>query len=248
MRTQASAQAFAQWLGEVHPELYSALFAQAISQGANSRARLGDYDFSTFSEPVLQDIQIDTGALNELADTSFSTAADAISDAISSLPSSQSITKTNVTPSSQGGGFASSVTTAIGNVGQWITSKQGLTSLSNLGTAVLGAVTSANVAKAQMTVIQQQAARSQAGLSPAPITYSRDVNGNLVPVYDTGTGEQMPASLLAAIQNGTAHRVVLPDGSIGYTLNSNTLSSVLSAGIPWYVWVALAGVALIAFT
>lgn len=243
MKSDLPSQEFAQWLGATHPQVYEALFAHAVSNGA-ARSTLGDYDFTSFSTPELQDIQIDTGALHDIESSSWSTVTSAISDALTSWPV-ESSRQSAPAPSSGGGGFITGITSAIGSVGKWATSSQGLNSLTQLGTAVLGAVTTANVAKAQVAVIQAQAARAQAGLSPAPISY--DSYGN--PVYNTGmSNQQMPAALEAAIRNGTAHQVVLPDGSIGYTMDNNTLSNVLGTGLPWYVLVGIAAVVLFALT
>lgn len=237
---------FGHWLGQTHPQVYEALFAHAIAQGAVRNTGLGDYDFTSFSTPELQDIQIDTDTLNDITSSSWADATSAIASAVQSLPGGGSITRAPAgAPSSSGGGFVTGLTSAIGSVGKWATSPQGLNSLSQLGTAVLGAVTSANVAKAQVATIQAQAARAQAGLNPAPISY--DAYGN--PVYNTGmSNQQIPAALDAAIRNGTAHQVVLPDGSIGYTLDNNTLSSVLGTGLPWYVLAGIAAVVLFALT
>jgi len=98
-----------------------------------------------------------------------------------------------------------------------------------------------------MAVIQSQAQRAAAGLSPAPITYSQDANGNLIPVYNTGTNSYMPADLESAIASGRAHAITLPDGSIGYAMDSSTLHSVLNlSSVPWWAWALAGGILLYA--
>jgi hypothetical protein len=79
-----------------------------------------------------------------------------------------------------------------------------------------------------------------------PITYTTNANGQLVPVYDAGTMTLMPPEINQAIAQGRAHEVVLADGSTGYTLDPSTLNSVLSTGLPLWVWVVLGGILLAA--
>lgn len=245
-RAQAGLQ-LAQWLQAEHPEVFEAVFAQAVRQGVtNRRAQLrgfaGDdeYDHAftvNLPEPVLQDIQIDTGNLEYVEASMYGDAMDALPGGLESLDVGvMSSTPVTASTSSSGG-----ITGALASVGHWLTSAQGLTSLTQLGSAVLNTVATTQVAKTQMAVIQAQAQMASLGKSPAPITYMHDAKGNLVPVYAPGVSQQIPTSITTAIGQGRSTPVTLPDGSTGYTLNSSTLSSVLGS----HTGLVLAGAGLL---
>lgn len=88
--------------------------------------------------------------------------------------------------SALGQGLASATTALLKGAG---TVAQGLTNPTTVK-ALAGAAQSYFTAQAQSTALQTQLARANAGLSPAPITYTRDAYGNLVPVManpQTGT-------------------------------------------------------------
>lgn len=149
------------------------------------------------------------------------------------------------TLSSVGSGIAN----AAESVGTYLTSSQGLSTLASLGTTYLNLQSSQANSQAQQAVLAQQIIRAQTGVAPAPIAYQ---NGQ--PVYNTGAydggiaSNNLPPALQAAILNGSAQPVQLPDGTIGYELsNPNTLSSVLGSGsIPPWLWIALGGLVLVA--
>lgn len=233
-RRNAASQELAQWLGETHPQLYDALFAHALRNGARALSGLGDvgddFGLSDFT-PQLQDVSIDQDNLDYVDASSMGDIADALPLFDDPVGGTQS-----VPVSSQG-----SVTSSTQSVGQYLTSGPGLTAIANLGTAVLNAVATTQVAKAQMAVVQAQAQRAQNGQSPLPITYVEGPNGQVIPVYNTGNGtEILPSALQGAINGGYSQPVNLPGGGVGYTLNSNTLSSLFGSNSIWLVLGAMA--------
>jgi hypothetical protein len=90
--------------------------------------------------------------------------------------------------------IASDVTSGIGaavqNVGNFITSPEGLKTMSGLATSYLQN-------QAQQAVLQTQLARAQAGQAPAPITYTTaqavtpagQAIATQIPIVQTGTGQ-----------------------------------------------------------
>jgi len=220
---------FAQWLEEVHPEVFEALYA---------RARKG---LSGLGDGEIDLVDVTSSLDSALNDISFSAATDINAGlALQDFNLSEAVSTPSVQVSPAGVTSSSGVLSSLESVGQWLTSKSGLNAMANIGTAVLKTQGAVDVAHAQMAVIQAQAARANTGVSPAPISYTRDAQGNLVPVYNTGTASGIPADLETAIQQGRAHLVTLPDGSTGYTLDQPALSSVLGTALPSWLWIALA--------
>lgn len=228
----SAGQEFAQWLGETHPQVYQALFAHAMRRGLSG---LGD-DSTDFSDPTLQDISVDTDNLDYVVGSSESDIADALPLFDTPLNSAGGGISTSTGPSSTTGVPAQTAT-----VGQFLSSPAGVTAIAQLGTAVLNSVTTANIAQAQAAVIQANAQRAAAGVSPVPVSYVTNAAGQLVPVYNTGTASSiLPPVLQQAIAGGTSVPVTLPSGETGYTLTSNTLSSLLGSNTIWLVLGALA--------
>jgi hypothetical protein len=221
MKTSA-ANEFAQWLGDTHPEVYEALFAQAMRAHAGLSG-LGDvqdeFGISDFTPDTLDAVNVDTGNLDYVEASAYGDAVDALPGGLENL--------TGGTSSSSPVSSTQGVTGAVSSIGNWLTSPSGLTAIANLGTAVLNTVATTQVAKTQMAVIQAQAQRASQNQSPLPVTYIQGANGQQVPVYVVGAGQQVPASIVSAIGNGTAQQVQLSNGSVGYTLNSSSLSSLL---------------------
>lgn len=230
---------FAQWLEETHPEVFEALYAVARSRARSPLSGLADVDLSDVTSSL-------DSALDQI---SFSAGTDIDAGlALQNLDFGIGETTPTVTQSPAGVSSSSGVLNSLSSVGQWLTSASGLNAIANIGTAVLKTAGAVDVAHAQMAVIQAQAARANAGMSPAPISYTRDAQGNLIPVYNTGTSQYVPTQLEQAIQQGRAHAVTLPDGSIGYTMDSALTSSLLSTGLPWWMWLIGGGIVLIALT
>lgn len=214
---------FALWLEQTHPDIYEVLHAHVVQHRLSG---LGDDsgDTTTFdeagSEPPLQDVGISDVSL---------------SDAISAP---------NVV-TDPGSGTASGILSDLENVGSWLISPAGLTTMANTAGAVLKAQQTAQVAQLQQAVIAQNAAKAAAGQPVVPITYATNTAGQTVPVYDTATMQLMPTELETAIQQGRAHSISLPDGSTGYAIDPQTLQSLFSQ-LPWYVWLLIAGLFLAA--
>lgn len=87
------------------------------------------------------------------------------------------------TLSSIGDAFSSSVSA----VGTWVSQPSNVNALANVAGAYFKSQTpNPSLSSAQSSVLSTQLARAQAGLSPAPISYTTDASGQLVPVYSTG--------------------------------------------------------------
>lgn len=72
--------------------------------------------------------------------------------------------------------IGNAVTGAAKSVGTYLTSQQGMNTLTNLGTSYLAG-------KQQQKVLSTQVALAQAGMSPAPIQNTIGANGQTVPIY-----------------------------------------------------------------
>lgn len=130
-----------------------------------------------------------------------------------------------------GGAFSS----AVSSVGSWISNADNLKSLTSLAGTYFSTQAAKNVANAQLAALQTQADRAQAGQPAAPITYTQDPNGNLVPVY-TGT-TPLP---------GLGTQTVLPSGQVGYALTNTSLAALQPSFLQKYgLWLGVGGVALV---
>jgi len=113
----------------------------------------------------------------------------------------------------------SGIENAVGSVGSWLTSSQGLTTLSSLGTAYLNN-------QAQQNVLQTQIARTQALQSPLAVTYTQTANGSVVPVLPySSTG--VPLTL-----SGTTAQPAIA----GYVPASPTVLQSLTPGFSSLNW------------
>lgn len=107
------------------------------------------------------------------------------------------------------------VSSAVSSVGDWMTSSQGLSSLSSLGTAYLQG-------QAQQSVLQTQIARVQANQSPLAVGYTTNAQGQIVgvlPISSAGT----PVTVSSQVAPQVASYV-------------QTTPSVLSAYTPSFNW------------
>lgn len=130
------------------------------------------------------------------------------------------------------GDIGSGISDAASSVGSYLTSSQGLSSLSNLASTYLQSQT-------QQSVTQMQLARAQQGLPPAPVSYATNSAGQVVPVYTAGN---LPPSL-----TGSAQPLNLGNGQTGYQLNSQALATLAgSSTLKQYLpWILLGGGALL---
>jgi len=177
----------AYWLYKVHPQIFNALQAPARQASSGKVGRLGD-DFTPASTDF---VAFDPNNLPTVDTSSAVTSGDISSnldpglvalpdpsltnvgiDAALTTPSISFDTSGATPPTNTSGGLSG----ALASIGSFLTSTTGLTSLSNLATAVYKANTP------QASTIATQIGRVQAGTTPAPITYGYNAAGQLVPV------------------------------------------------------------------
>lgn len=79
-----------------------------------------------------------------------------------------------------------SLSSAASAVGDWVSTPSNVAALSNVASAYFKSQTPA-LGNAQNAVFQTQLQRSQAGLSPAPISYQQTASGQYLPVYANNT-------------------------------------------------------------
>jgi hypothetical protein len=210
------------------------------------------------SQTAVQPLDLSTDFANALVDTGSiaSQYTPPVAGAIQPLtiaPPSNVNTSFAPPPSSSGGGtldaqtdssggflqsIGSGIANAASSVGHFLTSAQGLTALTTLGTAYFKLQQNNVNAQLQQQVLQAQIARAQSGQSPAPISYVQGPGGSLIPVFNTSTGHGIPPGLVAAINSGQSTPITLPDGSMGYTIPNNLVGSLggslsLTQMLPW---------------
>jgi hypothetical protein len=212
----SAGQQLAQWIEAQHPEFFAQLHAgvtRGVLARSQRRARLGDITDS-FVDP-----SVDLTSITSVPQIDLTSAADT------------------------GGGFldalGSGIASAASSVGSWLTSGGGLNSLANLGSTYFKTQATTQQAQTnaqlQTAVLQAQVARTQAGLSPAPVSYVTNAAGQVVPVY-TGSVNTYPA-LQSAIGAGTSQYVAAGNVA-GYTVPSNMISTLgpqmsLTQVLPW---------------
>lgn len=208
LKVDQPGNSLAVWLAAHHPDLFLAAFRQAqaakTKQGVQKLGLLGlgrladdgitttFDDSSAFSpsfapvgiDPGLQSITFDTSSI-ELPDNLLSDATDSGAGFLSSLGSGITSAGTSVggVLSSAGSGILS----ALGSVGSYLTSNAGLTNLTNLAKTYYGAQAASSQAQTQAAVVQAQISRAATGQPAAPITYTTNAQGQVVPVYATQT-------------------------------------------------------------
>lgn len=114
------------------------------------------------------------------------------------------------------------ISDAASSVGNFLTSSQGMQSLSSLANTYLQGQTAQQVTSMQLS-------RATQGLPPAPVSYATNSAGQVVPVY---TGASVPSSI------AVGQPLNLGNGQTGYALNSQALaslsgSSTLQRYLPW---------------
>lgn len=129
-----SATEFANWLAQVHPEIFATLAKRAFVV-KQPTAKLGD-----------------------------------LTDVLSSI--------------------GTDLSGAVSGVGNFLSNSSNVNALATAASSYFNAQASGNT---QNAVMQTQLARAQAGLSPAPINYTTNASGQLVPI-NTMTGVPFSAS------------------------------------------------------
>lgn len=274
-----AAQQLSQWIEATHPALFAGLHQRVTalrSAQVLGRSRLrgfGDdtpsFDFTSapdFSDSVVPAGSFDDNTVTVTADVTAPieiptvSASDLTSPGMSATSPLTPLDVPNYTPLSpeSSGGFLQSIGSGIAsaatNVGNFLTSNQGLADLTKLGTAYFQLQNNKTNAQLQTTILQAQIARASQGLSPLPITYARSPTGQMVPVYTTSPlasqgiyPANMPTALQASISAGQSQLITLPDGSTGYTVPPHIVGS-LSSNIPLsglLPWILLFGAGLV---
>lgn len=181
----------AYWLYKMHPKLFNALQGPARRAAAGAPlsrlAQLGDdfsdfvpFDSSTYIPAVDTTVPFDASSMSSadigaaldpvIVNLPDPVLTDVGVDAALTTPIA-SFNTSEASPTSSGG-----LSGALSSIGSFLSSATGLTSLSNLATAVYKANTP------QAATIATQVARVQAGSNPAPITYGYNAAGQLVPI------------------------------------------------------------------
>ncbi|MGH7144781.1 MAG: hypothetical protein ACREJ2_11735 [Planctomycetota bacterium] len=130
--------------------------------------------------------------------------------------------------------IGSGISDAASSVGDYLTSSQGMQSLTGLANTYLQSQTA-------QAVTQMQVSRAQQGLAPAPVSYAVNSAGQTVPVY---TGSTVPSSIAPY-----AGQPVNLGGTTAYPLSSQALAA-LSGGstlTKYMPWILAGGGALLLF-
>lgn len=231
LRTDKAGNSMAVWLAAHHPDMFVTLLQKAkAAKAAKKLQGLGDdglttsFDASsdTFNpgfdptaaadtsgslssfDPTLTTVSIDDSALDSMSPNLLTDANSSGADSLAALGGTPTSSGVSVAQASQSSG--NSFLSALGQVGSFIVSKPGLTALTNLATTIAGTT--------QGQVLQTQIARTSANQTAAPITYTRDALGNLVPVYATQTPQ------------GTLYQPLTPSGI--QSLTPSNLSVLLN--------------------
>lgn len=194
---RAAAKSLAVWLLKTHPPLFAALSVQAQRARVRGLGRLGDGETtlfdtgSTFAPDIAADMTPNLAPISfaepDLQSLTFDSSSLAVPD--------YSMASQDQLPiaTDSGGGFFSSVgsalSSAVAGVGSFLTSTQGLSSLTNLASTYFKAQATSDVARTQAAVLQSQVARAANGQVAAPIGYTRNpYTGALTPVLQTANG------------------------------------------------------------
>jgi len=184
----AAGRSLAVWLAGQHPELF-----RAVAQKASRTRRFTHMgalaDDLTEFVPTVEPMPVSFDFQPPIQEISFDSSSLAVPDF------SYQSEATPLDMGSSGGGFFSSVgsalSSAVSGVGNFLTSQQGLSSLTNLASTYFKAQAQTQTAQTQMAVLQAQTARVANGQTAAPITYTRNpYTGQLQPVIQTANGYQ----------------------------------------------------------
>lgn len=206
LNTQKPGPSLAIWLAYHHPDLFLATLRKARAAQATKKPLgwlrgLGQDDSggtTTFfgddgtttvtdnitpSEPALQTITVDQSALSTLPDNLISDAAD--SGALSTIASGA--TSNGSSLGTMIGGGISGMLGALGSVASYASSPGGLNTIGGIAKSWFGAQAASAQAQTQQAVLQAQIARTATNQLAAPITYTRNAAGQLVPIYTNGS-------------------------------------------------------------
>lgn len=206
----------AYWLYKVHPELFRALQTQ-VPQASSRLGRLGDdftpsstdfvpFDSSSYAPPPVPDVlppDLTTGQVSASLDPGLVALPD---PQLANVGIDAALTTPTIDTTPAGASSSGGLTGALTSIGSFLASATGLTSLTNLATAVYKANTP------QSATIATQAARVAAGLNPAAITYGYNSAGQLVPVLNqpNTAGVALNSQTLAGLIPSSLTRYVVP--------------------------------------
>lgn len=166
--------------------------------------------------------------------SSFTPPADLLTDSPTDASGSSFLSSVGSAITSAGstlGGVLSSagsgVLSGIGAVGSFLSSSSGLSALTNVAKSYFTAQAANTQAAAQQAVVNAQIARAASGQPAAPITYTTNAAGQVVPVVATQT----------------------PAGTVYSPLTSSTLSSLTPSSLQVFLsqyglWLVLGGLGL----
>lgn len=247
----------AAWLAGHHPDVFLALYSKAKQAQAKSTARgiarrlgrLADDDSGggldtvtvtadTSTPPDYSQLTLaptDSGLQTIAFDSSsFTPPADLLTDSPTDASGSSFLSSVGSAITSAGstlGGVLSSagsgVLSGIGAVGSFLSSSSGLSALTNVAKSYFTAQAANTQAAAQQAVVNAQIARAASGQPAAPITYTTNAAGQVVPVVATQT----------------------PAGTVYSPLTSSTLSSLTPSSLQVFLsqyglWLVLGGLGL----
>lgn len=201
---------FAYWLYVTHPAIYFAVARRMKQSG------LGCYTCGSFGR-LGQDDGSDIPIIDVTAD-SFDTGTISATDAVASsvfttvdpstfTPISVDATAITPPPDTAITPAASTDSSTLSKVGDFLTSSQGVSALLTVGAAAVKAAATVQSAQTQQSILQMQAARAAAGLNPAAVSYTvNPATGAVTPVIATGAGGTMPltGAMQSALTPGTA--------------------------------------------
>lgn len=230
--TPQSAVSLANWLQFEHP----ALFQMILQQVAPGLAGLGD-DLPDLSDSTVTvsapDLSVSAPDLTPIDTGSLISPSIDNNSLVTSLPTVAEPTSS----SSAWSTIASGVSSAVGAVGSFLSSSQGINSLTNLATAYYKSQAQAPI----IATLQTQAARAQAGQTVAPISYVQGANGQVIPVY----ASTLPPATVAA----TGNVVTTAYGTPAYTLTPQSLQSLAPSALtqlkPYLPYLLLGGLGLL---
>jgi hypothetical protein len=203
----------AYWLYRIHPNLFAALQGPATQYRAGRKLSrfgqlraLGDDVSST---DIGTTTTFDTGGISSdlitLPDPALADVGVAVPDLSSSV--GEAISAANTPAAAPGPSTAGGIAGALSSVGSFLSSATGLTSLTNLATAVVKANTP------QAATLNTQIGRVQAGLAPAPITYGYNAQGQLVPILSqNGVNTALSPSTLSSLLPSSLAQYAIPIG------------------------------------
>lgn len=137
--------------------------------------------------------------------------------------------------------IGSDLSSAVSDVGSYLQSSNGQSTLSSVIQQYLGS----NNTASQGQVLQTQAQRASAGQAPAAIGYAVTSSGQAVPVYTSST---LPPALAGSIAAGESIPATTVTGQTGYTLTPAMTAGLAPSGFSALLkspiaWAAAAGLA-----